>query len=332
MDSGHVCYRNQGLYSALPGQVTTSYGIAMSKKFIFSIIALSIIFTVIFWMVRKDFRGDQNITQSNDDERQSAETLLAPANRGGAHDRRVSGNTEQAYSVDLINPLDSYDDFSVLKTELIGNAEQGDGRSQRILSQMYEYCFQYNLSRTYVEDVMALSEIRPDNAGEYKKIATRKQKRCQWLDEGELNPLELIEYWQARALAAGDLSAEIKDAGIRGVGASEINVLADEALVSADPDALKELANLMGRTQLPGKFSDLSGSDLDSYAWTIAACHLGKRCERNSVLLDDYCLSVGECGYASYEEMIRRAAISIDYQIVLDRKIAKIRSLLEEKK
>jgi hypothetical protein len=62
-------------------------------------------------------------------------------------------------------------------------------------------------------------------------------------------------------------------------------------------------------------FGDLSGTELDWYAWKIAACELGYPCGSRSPDVVGYCVNQGICGFGDIREIFRNAILSsVDYQ------------------
>jgi hypothetical protein len=235
--------------------------------------------------------------------------------------------------VDRVNPLDSSTSFSAVEAEFLAKAEQGDGPSQRALRQMYEYCFQYSINpETYDQYLASLAQAKPEASAQYERIIGRVRERCEDFDGGEPIPMALLEYWHEKGLASQEITARIRHARTMQLDESEVSALAQEVIASKEPDAFIEFASSANRIRLTGALAELTGSDLDSYAWIAAACRLGKRCDSQSVLMENYCLSLGTCDFSSFEEMVRTGIISARDQLVFSSKVNKIISLTESGK
>lgn len=67
-------------------------------------------------------------------------------------------------------------------------------------------------------------------------------------------------------------------------------------LASREPEALGVVADVMARPHPDSRIGNVSGSDVDTWAWMLAACDLGKRCGANDALMRNLCPFGGLCG------------------------------------
>jgi hypothetical protein len=82
----------------------------------------------------------------------------------------------------------------------------------------------------------------------------------------------------------------------RDLPSDDFDAMVSSLLAARDPDALAAMAEMMVRPHPDSRYSELSGSALDNWAWMLAACDLGKRCGADDALMRSMCIFGGMCG------------------------------------
>ncbi|MEO7431167.1 MAG: hypothetical protein ABIR62_03970 [Dokdonella sp.] len=79
-------------------------------------------------------------------------------------------------------------------------------------------------------------------------------------------------------------------------------------LASRDPEVFGVVADVMKWPHPDSRFGNVSGSDVEHWAWMLAACDLGKRCSANDALMRNLCLFGGLCGaYVDLRQFLRES-------------------------
>jgi hypothetical protein len=134
-------------------------------------------------------------------------------------------------------------------------AAAGDSRSQRRLSEIYEYCMPYALSSdTYLESQRVLADLTKDKTSALGRMRFAHQvaARCKTVDEGQRIPLTAVTSWLDEAVRNGDLAARVRALSLAVPTAVEpaeaqaaTDALVSDVLKSGDMDAMFELETVM---------------------------------------------------------------------------------------
>ena len=267
------------------------------------------------------------LTQS--DVRQSSPDLTTT-------DRAATGlptmsKTEAANHQEGREPLltiDSASSYEDLKAQLEPLADTDYPVALRTLAQIYEYCANYAVSPEMFHQAReAMSELVPENAEAYMRIAKTVDTRCSRLDGGDPIPMELRQLSLMQAAEAGDTYSRIKLAVMSGdnVSPGEIDAMVDDALMGGDPQAILALGDLMAMPGAGEKYAEFSGTGAQ-FAWMVFACRNGPPglCDRNSHLMTNLCLYQGTCRYQNLEEYVRTEVFTGEQSGKLDQIIRQI--------
>jgi len=204
-------------------------------------------------------------------------------------------------------------DYALLKAQLEPLAEKGDAVALRTIAEIYAYCQLYSWSPSrYRADVESKSQLYPDNAAHYTRIAETVEARCKNLDGGEPILNEQRELYLVQAAQAGDTFAKIRleITPFSELPAQQLEDLVEEALARAEPETIMQLADLLGLKGSKTKYQEFSGG-IANFAWRIAACRRGGAnfCAQGSLVMNDACMGFGGCRYVSFEDYVRRGAL-----------------------
>ncbi len=209
-------------------------------------------------------------------------------------------------------------DYALLKAQLEPLAEKGDAVALRTIAEIYAYCQQYSWSPSrYRADVESKSQLYPDNAAHYTRIAETVEARCKNLDGGERILKEQRELYLVQAAEAGDTYAKIRLAMSEQainpavqLSAQQVDELVDEALSGADPEAIMHVGDLLAVNSAGSQYQEFSGQ-IAQFAWMVAACRRGGAnfCSQGSLIMTDACLNHGGCRYLGLEDYFRRGVL-----------------------
>ncbi|MGO1070621.1 hypothetical protein [Lysobacter sp. CA199] len=133
---------------------------------------------------------------------------------------------------------------------------------------------------------------------------------CADVDSGQPIPHEAVNLWLEQSAKNGDLIAKVKLAAKAPakLHATDANRLISEVVSSDDPNALLELASMIGRvndTGIDPRYEGyVGGGPNDEYAWAIAACRKGASCGADSRVMKLVCINTMRCGYNDYEQFL----------------------------
>jgi hypothetical protein len=219
------------------------------------------------------------------------------------------------------------EDYSALKLHYQAAADAGDPSARRIIAQIYDYCARYsNSPKKFGQYLDVLATTRPEWRAQMQAIKAETAKRCAGLDGGTAIPPELVEFDWAQALASRDPVATLQIAARQSdLSGAQLDQLLGRVLLSADPETLFEVGNLISSNQGSTRYAKFSDPYLGPYAWQVLACRRGgpAMCGPNSPLVMMHCMA-GICtGGTDYEHLIRATLSAID-QARLDKQVAEL--------
>jgi hypothetical protein len=211
-------------------------------------------------------------------------------------------------------------DLSLIADGIKSRAEAGDAVAARLYAKMLEECWMYSMTaKQYKEGQDAMSKVRKPYVDIYKNIGSVVEKRCKNFTRGQRVSMKEYNLWYGQAVLSrdGQAIARLVSNNIvaHPLDGQALREGVDMIIASRDPEALLDLANLMGSYN-PSQSSALgpySGRDIDENAWRLAACRLGANCSGRSPLLVNYCvngISISACMGYNLQETIRRDILS----------------------
>lgn len=229
----------------------------------------------------------------------------------------IASNRKQK-STDQLN-YETASDLSLIADHIRSKADSGDPTAQRIYGQMLEECWKYSLTKkTFKADLDGMSKMFPELGDLYARFGTKVEKRCGNFTKNM--PISIKDPYMWYGLAALKKDAQATAKILTHMGADKLNDQAlkegvDFIIASKDPDALMELANIMGahNQTRASALGPLSGSQRNEYAWRLAACRLGADCGADAQVVMNFCLNGGArsaCTGNSLQEAIRRDVLA----------------------
>lgn len=190
-------------------------------------------------------------------------------------------------------------------------ADRGEPVAQRILAQMYDECFMYNLdSKKFVAAQMEfVRKQKPQAAKKFDRIQRRYETFCPTVDSGQPIPPEAVTLWLEQSAKSGDVIAKVivasrKDEKIQEKEAidlvQEVKEANDPAAVFNTGTLVKTLQPMMSETKLAPAFE----GKYAAYAWQIAACRTGYDCSEHATFMNSLCVYGGDCEYVNYEALV----------------------------
>lgn len=196
-------------------------------------------------------------------------------------------------------------------TEILRLAERGNPAAQRVLSDRYSDCSAYSLSPArYKANVEATAKMAGLPKVTVDRITAIADALCADVDSGQPIPHEAVNLWLEQSAKNGDLIAKVKLAAKAPakLQATDANRLISDVVASDDPNALLELASLIGRVNDEGidpRYEGyVGGGPNDEYAWAIAACRKGAPCGADSRVMKLVCINTMRCSYNNYEQFL----------------------------
>jgi hypothetical protein len=216
--------------------------------------------------------------------------------------------------------------------EAKAGAESGDPVAQRILSQMYQECFIYNLNpqKNVISQIAQISKENPQYVSKLKTIRERYETFCPTVDGGQSIPHEASTLWLEQAARGGDLVARIGIASnpLKKPAQEEISAIIKALREARDLDAVFKMGDLaedaqsiMSDTELAQAFE---GPNV-GYAWQVAACRSGYDCSDRAVIMRNLCFT-GSCSYSNYETLVLEQAIPSGQRRYFENQVAFIQA------
>lgn len=223
--------------------------------------------------------------------------------------------------------LEGTDDYGLLVATAMPLGEGGDKESAELVARVLEYCSFYSQSpekfTSHVES-LASASLDQRQAAALRSLGSRMAERCSNVMPGTSIGTPDIQQWQQKAAELGSIRSLVRTAVTdnQAVTNEDKKQILEAAVASGDPDALLEAAELLRFAPDAGiEGFPAHGSELDQYAWQIAACKLGADCGRGGLFMDQLCLSGLGCGANSYEELVRSQYVPQGGTALLDKKV-----------
>ncbi|MEO8001472.1 MAG: hypothetical protein ABI644_06310 [Arenimonas sp.] len=290
------------------------------------VLAAFIAFAAIYILTSSNKKLDQAIVIPATDETEKAAEIQNAVD--GLHGQKKSAD-ELKYERAV--------DLSLISDDIKSKAEAGDIIAQRIYGSMLEECFTYSVSKkTYKEDLDARGKIAPELRDLYARFGAKVEARCKNFTVNMPIHIKDAYLWYALAAMKKDAQSMAKvltRMGVEKLDDGSLNEGVDFIIASKDPDAMMELANVMGahnqsRASALGQFS---GSERNEYAWRLAACRLGADCSANAQIVTNFCLyggAISACTGNGLQEVIRRDVLAPrEYEAALNLSTEIINSL-----
>lgn len=244
----------------------------------------------------------------------TVEETAAP-NRGKELSNSSSGLASSPPSL-----LDQYvqsTDLLQLVNQLRADADDGDPEAARIIAKAYGECAPYaaNARLFSVESPFFKNLVEPERslALAYRDSQVR---RCGGLNATGQISSGSVRIAEQRARDLGDMTAKARnllgDQSAKGydpsvgMSADEAKTISREIALSNDPEAIAALALTQGSAGREG------GSDVNTYAWLLVACDLGRDCGSSGYIMRNECLVNGKCVIGDYRELLRSKLLSPD--------------------
>ncbi|QBG88568.1 sel1 repeat family protein [Xanthomonas oryzae] len=222
--------------------------------------------------------------------------------------------------------------------ELKSRANQGDAAAQRDLAEAYGRCIAVSgnpqkFLSTY--EAIAKQSNSPSNAKGMLQAATAYVEECSIVDNGAVVPLEARNLWLEQAAKGGDLAAQarLQMASPDRPNGEALRSFIDKVATADDPLATFELGQLVaGNSDVTslGSYADVASGPVSGYAWSIAACQMGLDCGAGSELMNSVCLNTSGCSSPNFESFVRNNLVSVGDAALLDRKVEKIKIILNK--
>lgn len=247
--------------------------------------------------------------------RDASEEVTQSSNETGRADVAVQPVKEQVAEQHITHAAsqtasfyDSTDLSSMLFTALI-DAEGGDAEAMNLVARIYDYCSFYSAAPSrFSEHIEMLAGQKPSEAASLRAAGERVANRCMRVHQDKPISRQEIDEWLARAADAGSLSALVRRAASldTDVKAEERADLVQAVARSRDPQLMIDASRLVLESpESLDSAGSIGGSEIDMYAWEIAACRMGAACQRGQSHMDAACLAGYGCNYTSYEELVR---------------------------
>ena len=201
--------------------------------------------------------------------------------------------------------------FALVKSR----AEQGDAEAQWYLSEMYGYCFSYNMKREGVLDHFDhIQRSKPKAKNHIKRILSDLAERCPTVEGGQPIPNEAITLWMEQSAKHGNLIAQLRQATLAdNVEPQTLLAYVDQVKKSNSPRAVFEMGTLSRLIEPHWKDEKtaiaFSKGKYATHAWELAACRSGLDCSQSSSIMYWACFQ-GGCGYDNYEQYVMNELVT----------------------
>jgi hypothetical protein len=213
---------------------------------------------------------------------------------------RAASSSSRKVNERITSNLDSADNLIFSLHNIKQNAEAGDAISQRQLAQILEECQGMSLSKNiYQDQAVTLAAINEASSKSYMDIASKMTKRCESVsvEMPSISNIE-IDYWYTKSALNGDPVSTVemlKRIGPETLSKSALEESIETVFASKDPEAIMKFADIAG-SRLQGRdivIKNLVGTKTHEYAWRIAACKIGAKCNAKSREVSDMCFYGG---------------------------------------
>lgn len=303
----------------------------MNSKPILAGVIVSVVAAGIFFWHQSSHVNSSDLTIQRD------KTQLSVANEINAPTAKISpvGKKPQ---LTLVEKFNSSNDLFDLVNELRNASENGNAEATWLISKAYEECFLLSVSGAagFENDMQMRMKITPDinkagTSNAFKKVA----QRCGRFS-GQAIKLAEITALKSKAAGQGSLAAAAEAFQVGMITNPALNTparqksLAHDALASRNPEAMAALATAMGQVAAD-RMAALSplpaGTPQAEAAWNIAACRMGKACDRSSPTMIQMCVAGGVgCGNQSVEEFYLKEIIPAGEQAKLQGMVKQLTS------
>lgn len=200
-------------------------------------------------------------------------------------------------------------------------AQSGDPDAQWIVSQIYDYCFEFNfkngkLLRSAKEVGEAYSGSKREAViRNYSVVEKKLAERCRHVDNGQPIPMEAVTLWLAQSAKGGNIAAKVKNAALSSEKPEKEELLdiLSKAMASKSPSAVFEMGTLVHSIKpewVDPKIAPLfSRPAFTSHAFHVAACRAGYDCSISSAIMY-YACQQGGCVYDNFERYILQENIT----------------------
>jgi hypothetical protein len=194
--------------------------------------------------------------------------------------------------------------FALIKSR----AESGDPEAQWYLSEMYGYCFSYNLKPgAALAHWDQIASIKPQAKANIERIKKQIAERCATVDDGKPIPPEAMSLWLEQSAKQGFLQARLRSATMAAdIKPEELRSLVGE-IKGQSPQAVFEMGTLARKIEPNWDDAETAGAfskgNYAQYAWELAACRSGLDCSQSSSLMYWMCQQ-GACAYQNYEQYV----------------------------
>ena len=201
--------------------------------------------------------------------------------------------------------------FSLVKSR----AEQGDAEAQWLLSQMYDYCFFYNMKpQATLEGFDYMAKSRPQDKRNIERIKKEQIARCATVDGGKLIPGEAITLWLDQSAKQGHLVAILRQATLaQEKNAAKLLDYVEQVKRSKSPREVFEMGAVTRLIEPHWKDEQtaaaFSSGKHAEHAWQLAACRSGLDCSQSSMIMYWACYQ-GGCAYDNYEQYVMNTQIT----------------------
>ena len=181
-------------------------------------------------------------------------------------------------------------------------------------AQAVDECSNSIINPAYPQLMMRYLELSKDLNRKIKiRMLDRLQRRCKIFSATTEYSASLANSLYRRSAQQGNIAAKAKILSEESpqVGYDHDNRLLS-ILNSGNAEAIYNLSTVFGPSgQFAQSGSDVAGNDLSVYAWQLVACDRGLDCSSTSLVVQQYCLYRGICGYGgSLRENLMQSAVS----------------------
>lgn len=216
-------------------------------------------------------------------------------------------------------------DLFALVQGLRAAADGGDAAAQTLIADAYLECIGVALDPAYRNPGVAPAEEGHPQLKRYVgSLLAIHRERCGRLESQDVGGLQAIRTLYANAAKNGSSKALamqlMYNPDLDAVPDAELAADVEQIKNSGDPDAIGALSNLMGSRAESRDvvFGTPSGTEMDEYAWLLAACEMGMECGPDSAVVRGYCLNGGICDANSVDRIIASDKLSAsDYRMTL---------------
>jgi hypothetical protein len=177
-----------------------------------------------------------------------------------------------------------------------------------------------------------LARMRGEPESVHDSLKRRFSTACSGVDGGQVIPHIAYSEWYSLAARQGDAYAKVKVASMNSADlkSGDYRMIASDVALSADPEALFELGDLLALApegEDVGNFNAVD-SAFRSYAMSIVACRMGADCGESSYRLDAMCINLGVCAKGDYESVVRDQLVPAGQSERLDRAIDAVQNVV----